>query len=166
MGNSSEVNWPDSIWKEINDGVVKEINKVRVAQKVFATTLLDNDPQTVPNEVINFKDLSIKQGQTKPLVEMYIGFYLMGPQVTLEADQKTCRTLAKMAAKVLALAEDKYFFQTSDKGKVRGKAMLPGGVEIENWRETEDLGLLAEANPDASRPADASDEAARPTSTR
>lgn len=156
MPNGNEINWPDSVWQEINDGVVKEVNKVRIAQRVFPTTSFENNPTQIPDEVIDFANLNIQEGQTKPLVEIYVTFNLTGTQVNQEADQKTCHTLAKMAAKVIALAEDAYFFQLSDRGAPRDpdpaktKVRLPGKVTIDNWRLNVDLGLLAEANrPDA-----------------
>ncbi len=125
--DSCEINWPDTVWKDINDGVVTEVKKVRVAQKVFSTTIFDNYPVQIPNEIINFTDLSIKEGETKPFVDIYVEFTLTSPQVKQETDQKICHKLAIMAAKVVALAEDAYFFQKSDRGPRNG--------------------LLAEANP-------------------
>jgi hypothetical protein len=76
MEMPNEINWPDSIWSDINAGVVKEAGKVRVAQKVFAVTTFDNNPPRVSNEVINFAGLSIQEGDTKPLVEIYANFWL------------------------------------------------------------------------------------------
>jgi len=67
MNNSSEVNWDMNTWKEINDAVVAEVFKVRTAQKVFPTMVLDNNPTSISDEVIDFADLSIKEGQTKPI---------------------------------------------------------------------------------------------------
>jgi len=153
MQPNNDVTWPDSVWQEINDGVLKEVGKVRVAQKVFATTTLDNHPnQTIPNEVIDFKDLSIKEGDTKPLAEIYSEFAMTGTQVEQEEEQMTCRTLARMAAKAIALGEDAYFFQLSDPdaAKRQGQGLqvkVPANVTIDNWRRSLDLGLLAEANP-------------------
>ena len=143
--NGNGINWPEAVWKEINEGVVKEVNKVRVAQKVFPPTTLDNNPQVIPNEVINFTDLSIKPG-TKTMIEIYTQFSLSDPQVRHEADQKTCHTLARMAAKVIALAEDAYFFQLSDRNLATLNVRLPGNVTIDNWDRHLDFGLLAEAN--------------------
>lgn len=37
MSNSNEVSWKQSVWREINDAVVKKVAKVRTAQKVFPT---------------------------------------------------------------------------------------------------------------------------------
>ncbi len=145
MEPTNEINWPDTIWKEINDGIVKEASKVRIAQRVFPSMILENNPTQIPDEVIDFADLSIKEGTTKPLVEIHTEFPLTSTQVKQEADMKTCRTLARMAAKVIALAEDAYFFQLSDRDA--HNVRLPGNVEIDNWRKEQDLGLLAEANP-------------------
>jgi uncharacterized linocin/CFP29 family protein len=151
----NEINWPESVWMEINDGVVKEVSKVRVAQRVFPTMVFDNNPTQIPNEVIDFTNLSIREGETKPLVEIYTEFSLTSTQVKQEAEQKTCLTLARMAAKVIALAEDAYFFQLSDRDPDRRDpdsdefgVHLPGNVIIDNWRRNLDFGLLAEANPD------------------
>jgi hypothetical protein len=54
MPNSAEVNWDASVWKDINDAVVVEVGKVRVAQKVFSTVAFDTSPTEIPNDVINF----------------------------------------------------------------------------------------------------------------
>jgi hypothetical protein len=60
----NDVNWPDMIWNEINDAVVKEVAKVRIAQEVFPTTVFDNDPTEVLNDVITFPALTIQEGST------------------------------------------------------------------------------------------------------
>jgi len=84
---ANEVNWSEAVWQEINDAVVTEVSKVRTAQKVFPTSLLDGDPTEVANDVIVFpegpagrgearKFLSIREGQTKPFVEIYLEFPL------------------------------------------------------------------------------------------
>src|SRR5215831_9517442 len=99
---TSDVNWSDAVWKDINDAVLVETGKVRTAQKVFPTVQMDNDPTQVTDELINFSTLSIKEGQTKPFVEISAKFVLTTTQVMQEPDLKTCRTLARMAAKALA----------------------------------------------------------------
>lgn len=152
MGTSNDFNWPETVWKDINDGVVKEVNKVRVAQKVFSPKTFDDHPTQIPNEIINFTDLSIKEGETKPFVDIYVEFTLTSSQVQQETDQKICHKLAIMAAKVVALAEDAYFFQRSNReprspDPARSGIRFPGNVKIVNWRTDRDLGLLAEANP-------------------
>jgi uncharacterized linocin/CFP29 family protein len=139
MENSNEVNWEQSVWQEINDAVKTEMGKVRIAQKVFPTMMFDMNPTEVPNDVINFTDLSILEGRTKPFVEIYQEFPLTSTQVSKEAQIKTCKTLARMAAKALALAEDTIIFQ----GNVE---RLPGNVKADQ-KESTDRGLLGEANP-------------------
>jgi uncharacterized linocin/CFP29 family protein len=138
MNNSSEVNWDPSVWKEINDSVVAEVGKVRVAQKVFPTTVLDTNPTEIPNDVINFTDLSIQEGRTKAFVEIYQEFPLTATQVAREPLIKTCKTLARMAAKAIALAEDTIIFQGTN-------GNLPN-VHADA-REAAGTGLLGEADP-------------------
>lgn len=139
MNYSNEVNWDPAVWKEINDAVVMEMGKVRTAQKVFPTTVYNTNPTEIPNDVIDFTDLSIKEGQTKQLVEIYREFPLTATQVSKESQLKTCKTLARMAAKDLALAEDTVIFQ-GEKGK------LPGSVKADLIASAGN-GLLGEADP-------------------
>jgi uncharacterized linocin/CFP29 family protein len=143
MTNSTEVNWDEATWKIINDAVVAEVGKVRTAQKVFPTTLLDTNPTVIPNDVINFADLSIEEGQTKKFVEIYHEFPLTATQVIKEATDKTCLTLARMAAKAIALAEDAVIFQGKQANQEPNK--LPGNVKAD-FIESAGNGLLGEAN--------------------
>lgn len=135
----NEVNWAESIWKEINDAVVKEVAKVRVAQKVFPTAVFDTDPTEVINDVIVFPALTIKEGSTKPFVEIFREFPLTSAQVSKETQSKTCKTLARMTAKEIALAEDTIIFQGQN-------GALPGKVVAER-RDSAGTGLLGEAAP-------------------
>lgn len=142
MQNSHEVNWDQSVWQEINDAVKTEMGKVRIVQKVFPTMMFEMNPTEVPDDVINFQDpdgLSIREGRTKPFVEIYQEFPLTSTQVTKEPQNKTCKTLARMAAKALALAEDTIVFQGN-------AGRLPGNVKADQ-RESTAQGLLGEANP-------------------
>lgn len=141
MSNSNEVNWDEATWKGINDAVVAEVLKVRTAQKVFPTMVLDTHPTETPNDVIDFTDLSIKEGQTKQFVEIYREFPLTATQVSKEAQLKTCKTLARMAAKAIALAEDAVIFQGQER-----KANLPANVTAD-LIESAGNGLLGEADP-------------------
>jgi uncharacterized linocin/CFP29 family protein len=160
---ANEITWSEATWKAINDAVLSEMGKVRTAQKVFPSAHLENDPTQVPDEVINFQNLSIQEGQTKPFVELSATFTLTSTQVKQEPDQKACKTLARMAAKALALAEDTYFFQSSDDGQrvvpdpdatppVLGYPPFPAGTRADNWRVGIDLGLLRAANPARQNP--------------
>jgi uncharacterized linocin/CFP29 family protein len=138
----NEVNWDQSIWQAINDAVKMEMGKVRISQRVFPTMMFDMNPTEVPNDVINFQDpdgLSIREGSTKPFVEIYQEFPLTNTQVSKEAQNKTCKTLARMAAKSLALAEDTIIFQGNT-------GSLPGNVKADQ-RDSTLAGLLGEADP-------------------
>ena len=50
----NNINWPDSMWKEIHEAVLREVAKVRIAQKIFPTTVFNNDPIEIINDVIVF----------------------------------------------------------------------------------------------------------------
>jgi len=139
MEISNGISWPEAVLTEINEAVVAEMGKVRTAQKVFPTMLFDTNPTEIPNDVINFTDLSIKEGQTKQFVEIYHEFPLTATQVSKEATNKTCKTLARMAAKAIALAEDAVIFQGQ-------RAVLPANVKADLVDSAGD-GLLGEANP-------------------
>jgi uncharacterized linocin/CFP29 family protein len=148
----NEVNWPETTWKEINDGVMKEISKGRVAQKIFPASSFTDNPTQVADEVINFGVLTIAEGATKPYTELIAEFSLTSTQVQQESTQHVARTLAIMAAKALALAEDRYIYQLSDRAASRDPDPAKSSVKFEppvkigNWRTKLDFGLLAEAN--------------------
>jgi uncharacterized linocin/CFP29 family protein len=157
---STELGWSGEIWNEINDGVLTEVGKVRIAQRVFPTSIATNDPAQVSNEIIDFAgavaavprlDLSVKEGDTKPFVEIYREFSLTTNQVRQEIQTKLGGTLARMSAKEIALAEDAYVFQISDRAAIRGTGgVVPvlnsPAIHSDNWRFAIDFGLLAEAN--------------------
>lgn len=147
MNGTNEVNWPETVWQDINAAVVTEVGKVRVAQKVFPSILLDSNATEIPNEVINFDDLSIAEGNTKPFVEIFYEFPLTSTQVKKEPESFVCKTLSRMAAKAIALAEDTIIFQ-GDVG------VLPANVQTELIGSAAN-GLLGEASP---RDADDDDE--------
>jgi uncharacterized linocin/CFP29 family protein len=135
--NSNGIGWAEPVWQEINDAVVKEMAKVRIAQKVFPTSTFDTAPTEIPDEVIDFKDLSIKEGRTKAFVEIYREFPLTATQCDKESQMKTCKTLARMAAKEIALTEDSVIFQGND-------YRLPAGMTADQQDSTK-KGLLGEA---------------------
>jgi uncharacterized linocin/CFP29 family protein len=142
MRNSNGVFWPDEMWKDINEAVVKEVSKVRVAQKVFPTTVFDNDPTKVANDVIQFSNFSIREGETKPFVEIYQEFSLTTTQVAEDekGESAVCKTLARIAAKSAALREDGAFFSGQS-------SRLPVTVKTERL-ESMGEGLLGEAGPE------------------
>src|SRR5215510_2258652 len=144
MSSSGEIGWDAAVWQDINAAVITEMGRVRSAQKVLPATDYETCPTEIPNDVINFADLSIPEGQTRPFVEICQEFTLSSAQVMNEPQIHTCRTLAQMAAKAIALAEDAVIFNGSG-------ATLPLNVKAERI-ESAGSGLLGEASP-----ADASD---------
>jgi uncharacterized linocin/CFP29 family protein len=139
-GNSGNaaVDWPDEVWQGIANAVAKEVAKVRTAQKVFPTVALADSPTEIPDDVIDFRNLSIQEGSTKPFVELYQEFPLTSTQVGRETKDKTCQTLSRMAAKALALVEDAIIFQ--------GRAASLGDVEADQIGSAAN-GLLGAADP-------------------
>jgi uncharacterized linocin/CFP29 family protein len=151
VNNANSVEWPAEVWQEIDQAVRTEVGKVRVAQKVLPTRAFDDNPLEVANDVINFEDLSVTEGLTKPFVEIYHEFRLTRTQVEREPNSKFCKTLARMAAKAISLGEDIVVFQGA-------AGELPADVVADSVASTNG-GLLGEASPD-----DASDQDLRKVS--
>lgn len=136
--NGRDKIWNDAVWQEIDKAVLAEVGRIRVAQKVFPSTPMAN-ASYVPADIFDPKTMSIAEGQTRPFIEISVEFPLTQTQVDNEATLKTGRTLARLATKSLALAEDLLFFQGAD-------AKLPDEVRVVN-RNATDGGLLGVAKP-------------------
>jgi uncharacterized linocin/CFP29 family protein len=110
--------WNEQIWGDIDNAVRDEVGRIRVAQKVFPCTILTTG-QPVPAEEVKvvLEALSIEEGITKPLVEISVEFSLTHSQVDSEERLHTGRTLARMAAKTLAVKEDSLLFLGDEKSK-------------------------------------------------
>jgi len=131
--------WDDATWQGIDQAVLAEVGGIRVAQKVFPT-------QAVPDGQFVAADrfhpdggvLRVDEGVTTPMIEIGVPFALTQGQIDTESSLHIGLTLAKQAARLVALAEDELFFQGGD-------AHLPPGVEVRN-RSAADPGLLSEAD--------------------
>src|SRR5207249_4166452 len=118
--------WDDATWQGIDQAVLAEVGGIRVAQKVFPT-------QPVPDGQFVAADrfhpdggvLRVDEGVTTPMIEIGAPFALTQGQIDTESNLHTGMTLAKQAARLVALAEDELFFQGGD-------AHLPPGVEVRN----------------------------------
>ena len=130
--------WTPSVWASIDEGVTASMGAIRVAQKVFPTWPL---PKTtsVPADIFDFNTMSIAEGVTLPYIEPAVQFSLTSGQVKNDPSGSTAITLAKLAAKSLALAEDTIFLQG-------GNADLPQGVQIESGGNAIGQGLLGLVN--------------------
>ena len=129
-------------FEEINQAVKAEVAKVRIAQKVFPTTMYsdEEDPQMVYDEVIDLANFSIQEGITKQYVEVYHKFHLTSSQVANDMKDKKCKTLAVLAAKALALAEDAIFYSGEN---ARTLNLLPANIDVDNLASAKQ-GLLGE----------------------
>jgi uncharacterized linocin/CFP29 family protein len=128
--------WDDAIWQEIDKAVMAEVGRIRVAQKVFPGIAMPN-ASYVPADIFDAKTMSIAEGQTKPFIEISVEFPLTQTQVDNESTLMTGRTLARLATKSVALAEDLLFFRCAD-------VKLPPEVKVVN-RNSTNGGLLGAA---------------------
>jgi uncharacterized linocin/CFP29 family protein len=129
--------WTLEVWQEIDKAVLAEVGRIRVAQKVFHGAQSDNG-QHVPSDVFHPDTMTIDDGLTKPFIEISIEFALTQGQVDDETMLRTARTLARIGAKSLALAEDLLFFQGA-------QAKLPDHVTAANRGSADGL-LNAKGN--------------------
>jgi uncharacterized linocin/CFP29 family protein len=126
--------WNGQVWKSLDDAVQTAVGAIRVAQKVFPTMQMA-DVTSVPADIFNPEEMRITEGQTKPYIEIAVEFPLTYGQVNEGANGHTGVTLAKLAAKSLALVEDLLFFQGKD-------VQLPPAVRIESGLDSAGQGLL------------------------
>jgi uncharacterized linocin/CFP29 family protein len=141
MSTSAVSKWDLQTWAAINNSVKTAIGNIRVAQRVFLATQLSG-VTSVPANVLHRDQVSITEGQTKPYMEISVEFSLTYGQVNDDPNGLTGITLAKLAAKSLALAEDMLFLQ--------GRAVqLPPGVQVESGREYAAEGMLGLVRPES-----------------
>ena len=126
--------WNNQVWASIDNGVTTAVGAIRVLQKVFPTVQLAN-ATSVPADVFNPEKMSIEEGLTRPFIELAVEFQLTNGQVNDEPTGATATTLAKLAAKSLALGEDMVLLQGKD-------AKLPDTVRIESGAESVGSGIL------------------------
>ena len=118
--------------------MLAEVGRIRVAQKIFPAVANGNG-QYVPADIFDPANMTIAEGQTKPYVEISLEFGLTQGQVDGEQTLRTGRTLARLAAKSIALAEDILFFQGFRKKEPNDG--FPAGIRVVNGGSI-DGGLL------------------------
>jgi uncharacterized linocin/CFP29 family protein len=128
--------WTPDIWADIDKAVTAEVGQARVAQKVFPTTPMPN-AQSVPADIFDPNTMTIQEGQTKPLVEIFVAFPLTQSQVDSEATLHTGQKLARLSAKTVGVFEDFVIFQGRN-------ALVPQTVQVNNLASAQD-GLVNEA---------------------
>lgn len=102
--------WTPDTWADIDKAVQSEVGRLRVAQKVFPAVQAPN-AANVSADVLDPATMTIQEGITSPFMEISVEFALTKSQVDNEATLHTARTLARLAARSVALAEDLLFFQ-------------------------------------------------------
>jgi uncharacterized linocin/CFP29 family protein len=122
--------WDTATWAEIDQAVADEVRRIGVARRVFATeSLMDaqgNAPSWISDAPVGRRDgvVYIPEGEARPLVEVSVPFSLTPAQVENETVLHTARTLARLASKDLARAEDAMVFAGS------AVASWPSGVRV------------------------------------
>lgn len=157
--------WNDQIWGDIDKAVREEVGRIRVAQKVFPTTVVNN---VLPVAANNLYQSTGAQGhilggaggavlhtgvdEFRPFIELSIEFVLTPVQVDGEENMRLARSLARRAASLLASAEDKILFlgntipDLTDDEKQAGKShvVTDTGVTISNRTHVQ-KGFVADA---------------------
>src|SRR6516165_6497914 len=130
--------WSKAICDDIASAVMTTVNQIRCAQRVFHPTVLGNGQTSVPNHILGGPGpLTIQEGSTKPLIELSFEFALTHTQVDAEGSLHNGKTLALLAAKAVARAEDAILFMGEH-------ANLPRGVQVAN-RDSAGAGLVGAA---------------------
>lgn len=135
MATSSRAGfWNERVWASIDDGVSTSAGEICTLRKVIPTVPL-GAVTSVPADRFDAATMSIEEGLTKPYAEIAIEFQLTNGQVNDDPNGTTALTLAKLAAKSLALAEDLILLQGAD-------VDLPRGVRIESGQGSLGQGIL------------------------
>jgi uncharacterized linocin/CFP29 family protein len=137
--------WNDHIWGEIDNAVREEVGRIRVAQKVFPSAVVNNVLPVSTNRVVPFGAAAPPPGPTpdqfQPLFEISMEFVLTQAQVDGEENVRLGRSLARSAASAIAEAEDTILFL----GPGSFPAILdPAGVIVTN-QPAVPPGFVAEA---------------------
>jgi uncharacterized linocin/CFP29 family protein len=139
--------WNDQIWSDIDKAVREEVGRIRVAQKVFPTKVVNNVLPVAANDLLSRASgaggdvLHTGEDEFRPFIELSIEFVLTPAQVDGEENMRLARSLARRAASLLASAEDRILFlgnsavpDLTDDEKLAGKShvVTDTGVTISN----------------------------------
>jgi uncharacterized linocin/CFP29 family protein len=134
--------WNDRIWSEIDKAVQGEVGRIRVAQKVFPSTVVNNVLPVSTSRAVPFGAFAPVipvPDQFQPFFEISTEFQLTQAQVEGEGNVRLASSHATLAASTLANAEDAILFL--------GQAGIPpaGVVNVTNQPAAIPLGFVAEA---------------------
>jgi uncharacterized linocin/CFP29 family protein len=107
--------WNQQIWSDIDNAVREEIGRIRVAQKVFASTAVNNVLPVSANRVVPFGGGSSAPvfptpDEFRPFLEISAEFVLTQAQVDGEENVHLASSFAKWAASMIADGEDALLF--------------------------------------------------------
>ena len=151
--------WNDQIWSDIDKAVREEVGRIRVAQKVFPTTVVNNVLPVASNNLLSGPSgtggtvLHTGEDLFRPFIELSIEFVLTPAQVDGEENMRLARSLARRGASLLASAEDRILFLgpttltalTAAQVQVGRSHVVTGtGVTISNRGDVQ-RGFVAEA---------------------
>src|SRR5258706_10512189 len=136
--------WNDQIWSEIDKAVREEVGRIRVAQKVFPSTVVNNVLPVVANTLAPGPG-PLKTGvdQFQPFFEISREFLLTQAQVDGEESARLAPSLARLAASAIAAAEDTLLFFGRAQAQIA--AVLATGIKITNQPAAFPPGFVAEA---------------------
>src|SRR6476619_3144939 len=138
--------WNDHIWSEIDKAVREEVGRVRVAQKVFPSTVVNNVLPVSTNRVVPVPENPPAERPTDepedpgidqflPFFEISKDFVLTPAQVDGEENMHLAPSFAKLAASAIANAEDRILFLGErgipEKVTITNKAAIPPGFVAE-----------------------------------
>ena len=117
--------WNQQIWSDIDKAVQEEVCRIRVAQKVFPSTVVNNVLPVSMNRAVPFGAPAPAPGDDafQPFFEISTEFVLTQAQV--DGNLQLALSRARMAASALAIAEDTILF-------LGPGFALPGGVTVTN----------------------------------
>jgi uncharacterized linocin/CFP29 family protein len=120
--------WNQQIWSDIDKAVQEEVGRIRVAQKVFPSTVVNNVLPVSMKRIGPPGFILPPPGPTldvfQPFFEISRAFVLTQAEVDGEEDVHLATSFARSAASVIASAEDRIFFL--------GLGGIPLGVNVTN----------------------------------
>ncbi len=136
--------WNEHIWSEIDRAVREEVGLIRVAQKVFPATVVNNVLPVSTSRSVPFGALAPVfpvPDQFQPFFEISTEFVLTQAQVDAEDNARLAQYFARQAASVIAGGEDAILFL----GPGSIPRLVAAGVYVTNQPAAIPPGFLAEA---------------------
>src|SRR5260221_7488775 len=109
--------WNQQIWSDIDNAVREEVGRIRVAEKVFPSIIVNNVLPVAANRAVPFGAAAppvvlgfLPPDQFQPFLEISREFVLTQAQADGEESVHLASALARLAASAIATAEDTILF--------------------------------------------------------